>query len=79
METPKKQTQTLRKLIAIQKDLPLDSFYRISFDNWGDLTLQGHFNKELIVWGAKHRFSFDVHKTLGYIMMKKYNVEIVLT
>ena len=73
------QTQTLRKLIAILKDLPLDNFYRISFDNCGDLTLQGHFNKELIMWGAKHRFSFDVYKALGYIVMKKDNVEIVLT
>ena len=73
------QTQTLRKLIAILKDLPLDNFYRISFDNCGDLTLQGHFNKELIMWGAQHLFSFDVYKTLGYIVMKKDNVEIVLT
>lgn len=78
MET-KKQKQALRKLLAVSKDLDMEDFYRISFDRWGDITLQGHFNPQLLIWGKKHRFSFDVNETLGYIQMKKHNVEIVLT
>jgi len=77
MET-KKQKQALKKLIAVSKDIDIENFYRISF-GWGNITLQGHFNSKILIWGKKHRFSFDVNETLGYIQMKKHNVEIVLT
>ena len=78
MET-KKQKQALRKLLAVSKDLDMEDFYRISLTSWGEVCFQGHFNSKILIWGKKHRFSFDVNETLGYIQMKKHNVEIVLT
>lgn len=79
METPQKQKDALRLLMAFQKELPIEYFYSISITRWGRLELHGNFKTELVAWALKHKFVIGANDFSGYISLKKGNVEIRLT
>lgn len=79
METPQKQKDALRRLIAIGKLMPLEKFYSITITRWGKVTLQGDFNAKIIVLALANKFTSKVNNTMGYVELERGNVNITLT
>jgi len=78
METPQKQKQALRRLDAISKMIPLEYFYSINITRWGNVTLQGNFDKEVVKWAIHNRFVVKVSDDMGYISFTRGKIEINL-
>ena len=78
METPQNQKQALRRLNAISKLLDLEKFYSINITRWGNVTLQGNFDKEVVKWAIHNRFVVKVNDEMGYISFTRGKIEINL-
>jgi len=78
METPQKQKDALRRLLAISKIIPLEKFYTISITRWGNVSLQGDFDKEVVKWAIHNRFVVKVNDEMGYISFTRGKIEINL-
>ncbi len=78
METPQKQKDALRRLLAISKIIPLEKFYTISITRWGNVSLQGDFDKEVVKWAIHNRFVIKVNDDMGYISFTRGKIEINL-
>ena len=78
MDTPQNQKQALRRLNAISKLLDLNKFYSSNTTRWGSVTLQGNFDKEVVKWAIKNRFTVTVDDEIGYISFTRGKIEINL-
>ena len=78
METPQKQTDALRRLLAISKIIPLEKFYTISITRWGNVSLQGDFDREVVLLATKNRFTIRVSDSMDYITFVRGKIEINL-
>ena len=78
METPQNQKQALRRLNAISKLLDLNKFYSINITRWGNVTLQGYFDNEVVKWAIKNRFTVKVNDEMGYISFTRGKFDITL-
>jgi len=75
---PQNQKQALRRLNAIGKLLDLEKFYSINITRWGNVTLQGNFDKEVIKWAIHNRFVIKVNDDMGYISFRRGKFDITL-
>jgi hypothetical protein len=78
METPQEHKSALRRLNAISKLLDLNKFYSINITRWGNVTLQGNFDNEVIKWAIKNRFTVKVNDEMGYISFTRGKFDITL-
>ena len=78
METPQEHKSALRRLNAISKLLDLNKFYTINITRWGNVTLQGYFDKEVVKWAIKNRFTVKVNDEMGYISFTRGKFDITL-
>ena len=78
METPQKQKDALRRLLAISKIIPLEKFYTISITRWGNVSLQGDFDREVVLLATKNRFTIGVNDSMGYITFVRGKIDINL-
>ena len=78
METPQEHKSALRRLNAISKLLDLNKFYTINITRWGNVTLQGYFDTEVVKWAIKNRFTVKVNDEMGYISFTRGNFDITL-
>jgi len=78
METPQNQKQALRRLNAISKLLDLNKFYSIKITRWGNVTIQGDFDREVVKWAIKNRFVVKVNDDMGYISFIRGKFDITL-
>jgi hypothetical protein len=77
METPQKQKDALRRLIAVGKIIPLEKFYSITITRWGNVSLQGDFDKEVVVLATRNKFTIKAND-LGYICFVRGKFDITL-
>ena len=75
---PQNQKQALRRLNAIGKLLDLEKFYSINITRWGNVTLQGDFDKEVVKWAIHNRFVIKVNDDMGYISFRRGKFDITL-
>lgn len=68
----------LRRLNAISKLIDLNKFYAINLTRWGNVTLQGNFDKEVVKWAIKNRFVVKVNDDMGYISFVRGKFDIIL-
>ena len=78
METPQEHKSALRRLNAISKLLDLNKFYTINITRWGNVTLQGYFDNEVVKWAIKNRFTVKVNDEMGYISFTRGKFDITL-
>lgn len=78
METPQNQKQALRRLNAISKQIDLNKFYSINITWWGNVTLQGNFDREVVKWAINNRFTVKVNDEMGYISFIRGKFDITL-
>jgi len=78
METPQNQKQALRRLNAISKQIDLNKFYTINITRWGNVTLQGDFDREVVKWAIHNRFTVKVNDEMGYISFTRGKFDITL-
>ena len=75
---PQEHKSALRRLNAISKLLDLNKFYTINTTRWGNVTLQGDFDKEVVKWAIHNRFVVKVNDDMGYISFTRGKIDIVL-
>ncbi len=75
---PQEHKSALRRLNAISKLLDLNKFYSISLTRWGNVTLQGDFDKEVVKWAIKNHFVVKVNDDMGYISFVRGKFDITL-
>ena len=78
MDTPQNQNQALRRLNAISKQIDLNKFYSINITMWGNVTLQGNFDREVVKWAINNRFTVKVNDEMGYISFIRGKFDITL-
>jgi hypothetical protein len=74
---PQKQKDALRRLIAVGKIIPLEKFYSITITRWGNVSLQGDFDKEVVVLATRNKFTIKAND-LGYICFVRGKFDITL-
>jgi hypothetical protein len=74
---PQKQKDALRRLLAISKIIPLEKFYSITITRWGNVSLQGDFDKEVVVLATRNKFTIKAND-LGYICFVRGKFDITL-
>ena len=75
---PQEHKSALRRLNAISKLLDLNKFYTINLTRWGNVTLQGDFDKEVVKWAIKNHFVVKVNDDMGYISFVRGKFDITL-
>lgn len=78
METPQKQKDALRRLIAVGKIIPLEKFYSINITRWGNVSLQGDFDREVVQLATKSKFAIGVNSAMGCISFTRGKIDISL-
>lgn len=74
----KEHKSALRRLNAISKQIDLNKFYTINLTRWGNVTLQGDFDKEVVKWAINNRFVVKVNDEKGYISFIRGKFDISL-
>ena len=75
---PQEHKSALRRLNAISKQVDLNKFYSINLTRWGNVTLQGDFDKEVVKWAIKNHFVVKVNDDMGYISFVRGKFDITL-
>ncbi len=78
METPQEHKSALRRLNAISKLLDLNKFYAIKITRWGNVEIQGDFDREVVKWAIHNRFVVKVNDDMGYISFIRGKFDITL-